>query len=423
MRMPVRPARPFPMPRLLLLPALAVLVALGAGCGASTPTAPERTLRIYVGEPIHGGRGGEDTIHAVRIAVAQSEEAIKGARILVVGRDDATPSGRFDVRRVLANARAAAADPTSIAYIGDYDSGATQIAMPVLNRAGILQVSPGSTAVELTHPDPREARRLVPTGRRTFARVVPNDTVQAAALTEFMNQETVDRVYVVDDGGTYGSGLAHDFERAARAGEVTIAGTETLTARTDPAAVTARIRRSGADAVFLSASDLPPARAIVRAVHDEDVHLKIFGGDALTVPAFLRTLGDAGLDTYLTAPILPSGNYAHSAQRFLDAFTHDAGRLPNPMAIFGYEAGRAVVASIRVATGGRLGSQPIAVLRRATRKAFFAIRERASALGSYSIDRYGDTTLAYYGAYRVLHGHLALGRALGIPPSKLPGGE
>jgi len=42
----------------------------------------------------------------------------------------------------------------------------------------------------------------------------------------------------------------------------------------------------------------------------------------------------------------------------------------------------------------------------------FATRTRESVLGTYSIDANGDTTLPYYGGYRVSKGRLAFDRLL-----------
>ena len=68
---------------------------------------------------------------------------------------------------------------------------------------------------------------------------------------------------------------------------------------------------------------------------------------------------------------------------------------------------------------GNIGSEPIDVLRTNTRNAFFDTSERASPLGSYSIDANGDTTLTFYGAYRVEDGQLVLGRTIDVPTSLL----
>jgi len=46
------------------------------------------------------------------------------------------------------------------------------------------------------------------------------------------------------------------------------------------------------------------------------------------------------------------------------------------------------------------------------RAVIFATRDRNSVLGTYSIDLSGDTTLRWYGAYRVVGGRLRLWRVL-----------
>jgi branched-chain amino acid transport system substrate-binding protein len=45
-------------------------------------------------------------------------------------------------------------DPTSIAYIGEFDSGASAISIPILNETQIAQISPSDTAIGLTRDGP-----------------------------------------------------------------------------------------------------------------------------------------------------------------------------------------------------------------------------------------------------------------------------
>ena len=60
--------------------------------------------------------------------------------------------------------------------------------VPMLNRVGIPQISPASTAVGLTTAgpgaSPGEPQKYYPTEIRTFARVVPSDAVQAGVAGE-----------------------------------------------------------------------------------------------------------------------------------------------------------------------------------------------------------------------------------------------
>jgi branched-chain amino acid transport system substrate-binding protein len=392
------PKTSFSRKTLLTIAAIAAAVA-SAGCGSSGEGPTERTLRIYVSQPLAGNRGGEDMVRAVEIAVANQGSRIDGAEIEVVGLNDALPDGNFDPALVRENARKAAADPSTIAYIGELDSGATELAMPILNRAGILHVSSTSTAVKLTQPSPGLGERLRPTGLKTFARVVPNDTIQSAALTQFMQEESVSKVYIVDDGGTYGLGLRRYFELFADPAGIEVSGGTSATPGTNMVELAQRVERSGADAVLYGGGNLQTG----------------LGGDGISVEGFLEALGDIELDTYLTAPMLPPGNYAVSGDDFFGTYRERYGDEAEPISIFGYEAGAAVMDSVRVGVRGDITTEAITTLRDQTRDAFFSISERPSALGSYSIDANGDTTLTFYGAYRVENGKLVLGRAVNVP--------
>ncbi len=416
------PKTSFPRKTLLTIAAVAAVI-VSAGCGGSGESPIERTLRIYISLPLTGNRGGEDTVRAVEIAVAKQGSRIDGAEIEVVGLNDALPDGNFDPALVRKNARKAAADPSTIAYIGELDSGATELAMPILNRAGILHVSSTSTAVKLTQPSPGLGERLRPTGLKTFARVVPNDTIQSAALTQFMQEESVSRVYIVDDGGTYGLGLRRYFELFAEPAGIEVTSATSATPGTNLVELAGRVERSGADAVLYCGGNLQTGLELFEAVSRASTRIKLFGGDGISVEGFLEALGDIELDTYVTAPTLPLGNYAVSGDDFFGTYRERYGDEAEPISIFGYEAGDAVMDSVRVGVRGDITTEAIATLRNQTRDAFFSISERPSALGSYSIDADGDTTLAFYGAYRVENGKLVLGRAVSVPDSILEEAE
>jgi len=400
-----------------------ILIALSAGllaaCGNHSSDETSRTLRIYVSAPMTGGRGGEDTARAVEIAIENAGGRINAAKIEMVALNDSSPDGAFSPRLVRRNANRAANDDRTIAYIGEFDSGATEIAMPILNEAGILHVSSGSTAVKLTRPSPDEGERLRPTGVTTFGRVVPNDTVQAGALEEFMGQESVEKVYVVDDGGTYGTGLRRLFEKVAAGNRIEVIRGPRVTGRTNFGLLAEKISKLDPNAALFAGSDLDLGFDFFETIHRANSLIKLFGGDGLALTGFLKSLGNLELDTYVTAPQLPSGNYARSGEAYLDTFRDRFGREAEPMSVFGYEAGAVVVDSIRRGVRGDITTEPISTLRTGTRVAFFDTSERASPLGSYSIDSNGDTTLTFYGAYRVENGSLVLGRTIDVPSSVL----
>jgi len=198
--------------RQALLTAAALLVALCLP--APTPAAaPPEPLTIYSSLPLVGDARpqSEDIVRAEVLAVEQNGRHPGGFSIKFVSLDDATRrAGKWTPSRTAANARRAAADPTAIAYLGEFNSGATAISLPILNEAGILQVSPSNTYVGLTRAEgaePGEPEKYYPAGYRTFGRLTPPDHLQAAAVAALLQAERVKRVFLVDDREVYGRGL------------------------------------------------------------------------------------------------------------------------------------------------------------------------------------------------------------------------
>ena len=115
-----------------------------------------------------------------------------------------------------ANARKAAQDASTIAYLGEFNSGASAISIPILNEAGILQISPSNTYVGLTRAegaDKGEPDKYYPSGKRTYGRVVPADHIQAAAQVAYQKDEGCTKTYILNDKEVYGKGIADQRRR------------------------------------------------------------------------------------------------------------------------------------------------------------------------------------------------------------------
>ena len=68
-----------------------------------------------------------------------------------VALDDGTAAaGGPDPGQTSAASRKAAQDSSTIAYLGEADGGASTASLPILNEAGILQVSPTDATAGLT---------------------------------------------------------------------------------------------------------------------------------------------------------------------------------------------------------------------------------------------------------------------------------
>ena len=135
--------------------------------------------------------------------------------------DDSTAQnpGTADEAQTAQNARKAVQDETTIFYLGEFNSGGSKVSIPILNKANIPQISPSNTDVGLTTDkpgsEPGEPDKYYPAQKRTYARVVPADDIQGAALVTTMKEDGCQSVYIFNDKTTYGAGLARNIELAA----------------------------------------------------------------------------------------------------------------------------------------------------------------------------------------------------------------
>jgi branched-chain amino acid transport system substrate-binding protein len=99
--------------------------------------------------------------------------------------------------------------------------------------------------------------------------------------------------------------------------------------------------------------------------------------------------------------------YPPAGRWFYAAYIEQYGP-PQPYAIYGYEAMSLMLSAIAKATDR--GTKP--ARRSKIVAAIFATRNRHSVLGTYSIERSGDTTLRSYGVYRIVGGRLSFWTAI-----------
>jgi branched-chain amino acid transport system substrate-binding protein len=395
--------------------ALAAAAGLAACGGAATTdenTVSGDVLRIYSSQPLRGRLAdqAQAIVRGQRLALEEARGRVGRWRISYVALNDADPrTGDWEPGLVAANARRAAQDERTIAYLGEMDTGASAVAIPTLNETGVLALSPTDTVTGFTRARggaPGEPDKYYPTDDRSFARLVPPDAVQAQALLALMQDVRVRRVFVVDDGTQYGHGLALSLVRGARArGIAVVEAKDVDPERVDPRALAAEVAEERPDAFLYSGSFAARTPAVFRAVAVALPRARLFGPGALAADAFARHLGPAAARTLLTAPWLELGAYPRAAREVARRYRRRWGSPPPPQALYGYEAMSAVLAAIRAA--GEDGNDRDEVV-----DALLRTRNRASILGRYSIDGNGDVSIRVYGAYRVRGGRLEFVRVL-----------
>ncbi|MGI8778894.1 MAG: branched-chain amino acid ABC transporter substrate-binding protein [Solirubrobacteraceae bacterium] len=402
--------------------ALAAL-ALGLGaCGGDSSRGPEagaaEELAVYASVPLQGAQRSlsEAMVNGMRLRLEQSRYRAGRFAIRFEALDDSTAeAANWDPGQTASNARRAVADRTTIAYLGEFNSGASATSIPILNQGGIPQVSPGNTAVGLTTDAPGadvgEPQKYYPAGARTYLRVVPNDRVQGAAMASLMADEGCRRVFVVHDPELYGVGLARNIQHSADEIRLRVLGNRRMNPRAgDYRSLARTIQARGADCVGFAGTTPNNAVQLFKDLAAGVPGAKLFGTDGVAEPTF----GDAregGVPRevaermLITAPTLAPSLYPKAGQEFVAAYVREYGARPEPWAIYGYESMDLVLDAIERA--GVRGSDRKAVLAELR-----STRDRASVLGTYDIDENGDTTLTDYGVYRISGGRLEFDRRI-----------
>lgn len=393
----------------------AAVLALSA-CGGSkrktaTPAPGSKVVDIYSSLPLVGASAGEaiPIANGIKLALAQADDRAGQFAVHYVPLNDASASGGGWTPVTTADdARRAVADSRTVYYIGEFDSGASEVSIPILNLAGIPQVSPASTYDGLTTSVPGtrlgEPSKYYPSARRTFLRIVPSDSVEAAADLLAIKLAGCSKLAVANDGSVYGVEIATLLQ--ARRGDygVDIVSNVPAPVAAQYSTYAATIKAQGADCFEFAGTVSRAAVQITKAVHAAIPGAKIFGPSGMCtsswtnpahggVPAYV----DPRIQCTLVTQSLSRGSYP-GAKAFLVAYRKAYGiSNPNPYALYGYEAMKLGLDTI--AGLGANGDNRADVLG-----ALFAITARHSVLGTYGFDANGDTTLRSYGLYKVGRG-------------------
>jgi branched-chain amino acid transport system substrate-binding protein len=396
--------------------AVALLALVAAGCGAESKHG-ENTLTVYSSLPLQGASRSLylSMVNGIRLALKQADGRAGSVRVTYVSLDDSTAqAASWTPEGASANARRAAQDDSAIAYIGEGNSGASAISIPILNEAGLLQVAGSNTAVGLTTREPGatagEPDKYYPTGDRHYIRLVPRDTVQSKALVSLMTGDGCTRLALANDKEVYGSGLARNVALAARDSGLEIVADVAIDPKSPNYRSLAANFKAGAADCFLFAGIT--ANNAVQLYKDVGAALptaKLYAPDGLAETEFTDD-ASGGLPApiaeriQVTVAALAPKEYPPEGQRFFADYRTEYGTQPESYAIYAYECMRLILDSISN-TGGRPD-------RHSVRQAALATRNRHSVLGTYSIDANGDTTLTAYGVYTIRRGALMFARTL-----------
>ncbi|MBY0456775.1 MAG: branched-chain amino acid ABC transporter substrate-binding protein, partial [Gemmataceae bacterium] len=340
-------------------------------------------------------QGQTDTIvNGIKMAIEEYPDGLFGHKIAYTDMDDATAAqGQWDAGKEADNAREAVADKNVMAFIGPYNSGASKVSQPILNEAGLLQISPAATWPGLTKKVKGDEASGEPdiyrkSGKVTFCRVCPTDTIQGPKTAEFVKKLKIDAVYVLDDKELYGAGIAKLFMEACKELGIKILGHEQLTKQENYKAIIEKVKAANPGAVYLGATSQSGAPQIAIDMKGVGLKCPLIVPDGCYEKAFITGAGPdlfKELTCYATIggkdPSLLTGAGAEFVKKYKEKFKKD----PEAYAVYGYEAAKVFL------EGAKKAGQKD---REAIRAAVLGTKDfDKGVLGKWGFDADGDTTL------------------------------
>ena len=392
------------LPRTLLIAACAVALGL-CGCLGEhrpSPRVEGKTLVIYSSLPQSGvsAPAARAVAAGERLALTDAGGRVRGRRVRLVELDAARPGdGPWSPDRVNANAERAAGDPQAIAYLGELAYGASAISVPITNDASLLQVSPMDTLTSLTQSPigrPRAGpERYYPQGKRSFARLVPNDDLLAETLLELAGEDGGERMGVLFDGDIYSRELAGQLIAIGRRDGPRPVGSEEYGGRVEEIPdIVRRLAEAHPDVVVYAGIANRGTGRLLAQIDRTLPGIPVYAGSGLLDRRHGRPIPAAPASVWALGPTppinaLPARGRALSKRVAARGLSSD-----RPDAVYGYEAMRVVLDAIRA--GGPN--------RELVRRAGMTIRTRRSPLGRYALRGTGDVEGARFALWALRDG-------------------
>jgi branched-chain amino acid transport system substrate-binding protein len=362
-----------------------VAAAAALGVMAEMPaSAAEKVVKVGINLSLTGADAESGNRIKNGAILALEDAKIPGYKLEIVPMDDATATaGGYDPAQAATNARKMVSDKEFVAVIGPQMSGAGKAMAPILSQADLATITPSSTNPDIT--DPAHAAEYRPAGKPIYFRTVTTDAYQGPNLANYYaDQLKVKSVYVLDDSGAYGVGIADSFQKQAEKKGIKVLGRDRLDPKaSDYASVLTKIKQLNPDAIYYGGVDQAAVKLAKQAL---EIIPKVIkgGGDGLYAGDFTQGAGNPAFEGWYMTIASPHLVGEKAGESFGERFKKRFGNAPEDYSITAYDAALVVIDAIkRVAKTGK------PVTREAVRDAIQAAKV-STLQGPVSFDENGD---------------------------------
>ena len=349
--------------------AVFIISALAAGCTSSggDPKASD-TIKIGLAAPLTGSsaQDGESIKNGVQIAIDEinAKGGIKGKKVVLEVQDDKT-----DPKEAAIVANKFAEDKSVLAVIGHFNSSATLAGAPIYNKAGVVEISPGSSSPAVTKA-----------GDYTF-RVITTDAYQGDYVAKWaINDLKYKKIAIIYENSDYGKGLSDVFSKKVQELGASVTSNDSyLSGETkDFSAILTKVKTQSPDMIFIGGLYNETA-LIAKQAKNMGLNAPLMGVDAIYSNALIE-LGGASVEGVMFPGFFIEETDNPVAKDFIKSYKEKYKVSPATYAAYGYDAAKVVLASIENAGADR----------KAIRDYMAKIKDLKGATGVNTFDENGD---------------------------------
>jgi branched-chain amino acid transport system substrate-binding protein len=401
-------------------------VLLAGTCGvvpvaqAARPQVNLTTYTIGISLPYLELKELSDGIQrGVQVAVNQANAShlVPGATFKIEPLDD-TINGAHSGAKDANNGLQFINNPSVIGEVGPLNSGAAQVSMPVYNQNGLVQISPANTFPGLTDPkfrgkyEPSTAANPV-ANPITYFRTCSTDIFQGHGDANYAKKIGVKTVFVTDNQGTYGIGLAGYFKEQAIKDGLTVLGYAELDAHniaSSAQSLAASIAAKKPDLVFFGGEYSSAGGGVIfaDALKKAGVKALYMGGDGIYANDFIKSSSAGGADGALASNPGPDATASPAAAAFVKAEARMfPGTTPAAYDVYAIDAANVILhAFARAVADGKLkvGSIMDRSKRLIIERYVATTKDYKGASGTVTFDANGDVLSPVFSIYKVVGG-------------------
>jgi branched-chain amino acid transport system substrate-binding protein len=367
---------------------LACIAVVAAAMIGAPALAADKVVKIGMDLSLTGAdsEGAIRVKNGIMMAIDAANEGngIPGYKLEPLVLDDGTATaGQYDPAQAATNARKMVSDKDVVGALGPEMSGAGKAMAPILSQGGLATITPTSTNPDIS--DPKFAEQYRPAGKPIYFRTVTTDAYQGPYMANFYaNVLKVKSVFILDDSGAYGVGMADAFEKQAGKKGIKVVGRDRLDPKSaDYSAILTKIKSMNPDAIYYGGVGQAGVK-LAKQAYDIVPKMIKGGGDGVVGPTMLTAVGYPANEGWYGTIASPHVVGDQKAQQFVDAYFRKYNRAADDYTITAYDAALVMIDAIkRVAATGK------PVTREAVRDALQTSKV-ATIQGVVSFDENGD---------------------------------